>query len=89
MSSNRRAFQAQLASQTPKETQTDPQEASQEVLENILFFKNFLVREQQGFAGNLLAVPRGRFAATGDGSRLAKRRINRYTTYTLSTTGLY
>ena len=39
MSSNRRAFQAQLASQTPRRTQETPQEASQGGLEKFQFFQ--------------------------------------------------
>ena len=80
MSSNRRAFQAQLASQTSRRTQETPQTPPRRVWNN-WFFLNFWAGPKVNALTtcNLLTVPLSRFAREGDGEHRSLTVSYRYT----------
>ena len=77
MSSNRRAFQAQLGFQTLQTPQNPPPDPSQEVLDKILIFSIFFYPADVA----LQLARRPPLPLRGSGGRRAmlKRRLNRYT----------
>ena len=79
MSSNRRAFQAQLPPRTLPGPQETPQEASQEVLEKFVFFskKKFAMADWP----ELSRRPPRALRARGGRLAEAKRCLTRYTVY--------
>ena len=60
-------FKPNWVPRTPKQTPQTPQEASQEVLEKLVFFSKKKWADARDC--NLLAVSRSRFAGAGDGSQ--------------------